>query len=249
MSGIPASFPDVLLTAVPGDLDGAQEAVIAAPELTQFWQSVGAHVLTMGAKGWKPMDAACVLVGAVLTPLAVGYDAHGTLARRVRERVDMPRRAKAAALARELADMLDAVRGEALPPDAVISVAALLHRRLIARDAPSYLMAEPTSALLRRLADALTVPPDFGAVPGLASQKPSWRGFIREVKSNFDEYGFALREADAVRLVQAVCREAGMASPPGRDAVRDALRAVKAEGEDSAVKTALKKPAPRRRRM
>jgi hypothetical protein len=58
-----------------------------------------------------------------------------------------------------------------------------------------------------------------------------------------------LRETDAVLLAQAVCREAGMVSPPGRDAVRDALRMVKAEGEDSAVKTALKKPGARRRRM
>jgi hypothetical protein len=249
MASIPVSFPDVLLTAVPGDLDGAQEAVIAAPELAPFWQSLASHVVPMGEKGWKPMDAAAALVGAVLTPLAMGYDARATLPRRVRERVDMPRRAKAAALARELADMLDAVKGEALPPDAALSVVSLLHQRLIARDAPSYLMAEPPSALLRRLADALTVPPDFGAAPGLASQKPSWRGFIREARSNLTECGFALRESDAVLLAQAVCRTAGMASPPGRDAVRDALRMVKAEGEDSAVKTALKKPGARRRRM
>lgn len=228
MSSIPGTFPDVLLPALGGELTGAQRAVVAAPELAGFWEAVAARVLTMMAEGWSRTDAAGVLVGAVLTPLAMGHDAHGTLAQMARSGVDMERRRKAAELANELAATLDAIEREPFPPGAVIGVAALLHRRLVARGAPPAVKLEPTAALLRRLADALTVPPDFSAAPGLASQKPSWRGFLREVKASLNEHGFALREADAVRLVQAVCREGGMASPPSRDAVRDALRPLPA---------------------
>jgi hypothetical protein len=224
MVAIPPGFPDALLPALRGELGRAQAALVAAPSLAPLWQALGQHAHRMIGEGWAPTDAAGVLVGGVLTPIAMGYDAHGTLSRRVREGVSMERREKAAAMAADLARLLDEIEREPFPPDAVVAVGPLLHPRLVARDAPSALKLEPTAALLRLLADALNVAPVYGAQPGLASQKASWRGFIREVRDNLDEFGFVLRERDAVALATVLCAAAGMVVLPSRDAVRDALR-------------------------
>ncbi|WP_188904378.1 hypothetical protein [Caldovatus sediminis] len=214
----------MLRPAVPADATATEAALFAVPDLALFWEALAAHVLALEREGWSRLSAAAMLLGAVLTPLRMGYDAHGTLPRAVRRCTSMARRAKAAAMARKLADMLDEISREPLPPCAVVAVAALLHPRLIARDAPRYFQAEPTAEMLRRLAAALEEPPRFADVPGLASQKPSWRGFIRAVRATLADLGFKLRERDAVVLTQAVCRAAGFAAPPSRDAVRDALR-------------------------
>jgi hypothetical protein len=173
----PAWFPDVLRPAVPSPLSPIAAALLAAPSLAPFWEALAAHVLELRQKELDHLDAAAVLLGCVLTPLALGYDAHGTLARKVRGGVNMQRRRKAASLALEL---------------------------------------------VRRLAVGLIEDPDFTTTPGLASQKPSWRGFIREVKANLTDVGFHLRERDAVALVEVVCRASGVA-PPSRDAVHHAL--------------------------
>ena len=241
MLGVPDGFPGALIPAVPADMSAAERALIAAPNLEPFWKALAEHVPKLEAQwrkrrdaaaehvpdleaqGWERRDAAAVLVGAVLLPLAMGYDAHGTLARKVRDGVRMDRRTKAADLAHELAKLLDIISCEPLPPDAVVGVVALLDQRLIARDAPSYFMSEPTAKLLRRLRDALREPPDYSEAPGLASQKPSWRGFIREARSNLDKYGFALRERDTIALAAVICADAGVMKP-SRDSVRAALR-------------------------
>lgn len=223
MVEIPDGFPDVLLSALPAELVPAERALIEAPELVRFWCDLSAHLPTMAAAGWDRRNAAGTLVGAVTTPPRMGYDAHGTLARRVRQGVNMERRKKAADLARELAALLDEIGREPLPPDAAIAVAALLHKRLIARDAPSYFIGESLSALLKRLADALAERPDYAAVPGLASQKASWRGFIRGVRDNLADVDFILRERDAVTLASVICRSAGI-QEPSRDSVRAAMR-------------------------
>ncbi|MDI3309536.1 MAG: hypothetical protein QJR07_20890 [Acetobacteraceae bacterium] len=223
MSAIPDTFPDALLSALPAGLGQAEAALIAAPGLARFWNTIAQHLPRMVKEGWNPLDAAQALVGAVLIPVMMGYNAHGTIAFRVRKGVNMGRRAKAAKLARELAALLDEIEREPLPPGAAIAVADLLSRRLVARDAPSYLKTERPAAILRRLADALGAPPDYSQAPGLASQKASWRGFIREVQANLADVGFHLRERDAVELAGALCRSAGLMTP-SRDAVRDALR-------------------------
>ncbi|MGC5198342.1 hypothetical protein [Aphanothece microscopica] len=197
---------------------------MSSSDLSSFWESLADHMPTMVADGWSEPDAAGTLVGSVLVPIGMGYDANGSLAKLVRGGVSMERREKAATLAAELAELLDQIKGEPLPPDAVVSVQALLPRRLIARDAPSYFLCEPTAELLRRLAGALSVPPDYSTSPGLASQKTTWRGFIREVQDNLRDHDFTLREIHAVALVQTICAHAGVAAPPSRDAVRDALR-------------------------
>ena len=224
MSSTPSTFPDVLRPAVPADTTAAEAALFAAPDLAPLWQAMAARVLTLERKGWDRWSAAATLLGAVLTPLRMGYDARGALPRAVRAGVDMGRRLRAAAMARELADTLDEIRREPLPPDAAVAVSALLHPEMIAHDTPSYFQLEPPAELLRRLADALKVPPNIAGAPGLASRKPGWRAFIREVRATLGDLGFKLRERDAVALTAAVCRAAGFAVVPSRDAVRDALR-------------------------
>jgi hypothetical protein len=196
-------------------------ALIAAPSLAPFWDSLAAHVLELRREKWNPLDAAAVLLGCVLTPLALGYDAHGTVVRKVRGGVNMKRRRKAASLALELAELLDEIAREPLAPDAALAIAALLDERC-ASSWPSYFQNERPAELLRRMATGLKEEPDFAAAPGLASQKPSWRGFIREVNANLADWDFRLRERDAVALVEVVCKATGVA-PPSRDAVHHAL--------------------------
>ena len=223
MLELPAGFPDALLRALPSDPTPDERALIEAPALVQFWTAIAAHMGDMIAAGWNPSDAAGSLVGGVLTPPRLGYDAHGSLSRRVREGVDMQRRHKAASLARDLSALLTEIGQEALPPDAALTLASLLDQRTLARDVPSHVKHEPTPVLLKRLAAALEVPPNYTTAPGLASQKASWRGFIREVRTNLTDLGFDLRERVAVALVHALCGRV-MAAPPSRAAVQAALR-------------------------
>jgi hypothetical protein len=161
-------------------------------------------------------------MGCVLTPLSLGHDARGTLARHVRGGVSMERRRRAASLALELAELLDDIAREPLAPDAALAIGTLLDVQCVSR-APSYFQNERPAELLRRMAAGLSKEPDFAAAPGLASQKPSWRGFIREVSTGLGDWDFHLRERDAVALVAVVCEASGVA-PPSRDAVRAALR-------------------------
>jgi hypothetical protein len=187
--------------------------------------------VALAARGWSSVNAAAALVGAVLTPLALGHDARGSFARAIRNGVNIERRRRAAALATELADLLREIAREPLAPDVVLSVLACLPAELrerVAPDAPSYVWTFRTADALAALAAELEREPDFSAVPGLASRKPSWRGFLREVAANLKELGFELREVDARHLAAVVCRAAA-ARPPSRDSVRDALRSTETE--------------------
>jgi hypothetical protein len=218
-------FPDVLRAAASAEgLTADQRALIEAPELRAFWQRLAAHVPALAARGWSSLNAAAVLVGAVVTPLAFGHDAHGSAARRVRGGVDMARRRKAARDARALAKALRAIEAEPLPPDVALSIgAALAWPGYVAARVPSALWCTRPAEVLERLADGLEAEPDFSEAPGLASRKPSWRGFVREVVASLGDLGFRPREVDMVRLVAVLCRVAGV-RPPSRDAVRNALR-------------------------
>ena len=218
-------FPDVLRAAATAEgLSPDQRALIEAPELRAFWQRLAAHVPALVARGWSSVDAAAVLVGAVVTPLALGHDAHGSVAWRVRRGIDMARRQKAARDARALAEALRAIEAEPLPPDVVVSIGdALGWPDDVAERIPTILWCTRPAEVLERLADGLEAEPDLSEAPGLASRKPGWRGFIREVVANLSDYGFAIREVDMVRLAGTLCRAAGV-MPPSRDAVRDALR-------------------------
>ena len=223
LSAIPAWFPNVLLPALPPERAPAANALIAAPALAGFWQAMADHVPAMIGRGWDRYTAAATLVGAVLVPVAMGYDARNTLSLRVRRGVDMAMRNDAAKLARNLVAILKKIEGEPLPPDAVLSLASLLPDSLISPAAPSYFLNERTADLLLRLAAGLELPPDYAEAPGLASQQASWRGFIREAQANLASADFKLREVHAVALAAALCNEAGIMAP-SRDSVRSALR-------------------------
>ena len=220
-------FPDVLRAAATAKgLSPDQRALIEAPELATFWQRLAEHVPALAARGWSSVDAAAALVGAVLNPLALGHDARGTAARRVRGGIDMARRRQAASDARALAKTLRLIEAEPLPPDVVLSALTCLPesvRDMIGPAAPSYVWTVRTADALDCLADGLEVEPDLAEALGLASQKPSWRGFLREVVAALAALGFKLHEVEAVRLVVALCLRA-LRAAPSRDAVRDALR-------------------------
>lgn len=185
---------------------------------------MAAHIPVMAKQGWDDTGAASELMGCVFTPLALGYDFHGTAPRRVRESMDLKGRRNAASLACELAERLDKIEAEICAPDGVLdAVSLLLLPASVTVGIPSYFRGIRIAEVLRRLAEALETPPDFSAVPGLASQKASWRGFIRQVQGNLALNDFILRERDAVALVARLARNAGQVEP-SRGSVRDALR-------------------------
>jgi len=220
-------FPDVLRDAATAEgLTPDQRALIEAPELRGFWQRLAAHVPVLAARGWSSLDAAAALVGAVLAPLAFGHDARGTAARRVRRKINMARRRKAARDARALAATLRAIQSEPLAPDVVLSALTCLPesvRDMIGPATPSYVWTVRTADALDCLADGLEAEPDLAGAPGLASRKPGWRGYLREAVAALGDLGVRPREADLVHLTGALCRAQGTQAP-SRDAVHDALR-------------------------
>lgn len=201
--------------AEPGD---RERAFLADPELAPVLRRLAAHVETMAEAGWSRADAEAMLLGCIVLPLAFGH-ADGGLNRRVRGRIDRERRAEAARLALRLAEMLDAIEAEPLPPDEVLSVASLVR---LPDHMPSHVLTARPAAALRRLAAALERPPDFGAA-GLASQKPSWRDALREAEAGLALVGLVLAEREAVALARCLARGAGL-RPPTRDSVRAARR-------------------------
>jgi hypothetical protein len=120
----PACFPDVFRPAVPKPLSPIEAALIVAPSLAPFWDALAEHVLKLQREGWNSLDAAAVLLGGVLDPPAMGFDAHGTVIKKARGGVNMERRRKATTLALELAKLLDEIAREPLAPDAALRVAA-----------------------------------------------------------------------------------------------------------------------------
>lgn len=197
-------------------------ALVEAPALTGFWNRLSLHLREMEAKGWRAPDAAPLLVGAVLTPVAMGYDRKGRLPQLVRGKADMKRRKKAAKLARELAGVLREIEREPLRPGESFVDGALNWPEGVAGAIPQALLREGMSDVIARMAEGMEQPPDFAAAPGLASQKPSWRAYVREVRDCLATLDFALREIDAVALANALPN--GGPVEISRDAVRDALR-------------------------
>lgn len=221
---IPSGFPQILLPALPEAPNADGAALITDPAILPFWQSLAAHVPIMTSSGWDSSRSARELVRCVLFPLDVGFDFHGTLPRLARDRTDMGSRRNAASLARELAKRLDELASEFSPPVGMVDAVSLFplpveERRRLPRHFRDIRVAE----VLRRLADELEVPPDFTQFPGLASQKASWRGYIREVQWGLGMFKFTLRERDAVAIVARLALNARK-SVPSREAVRDALR-------------------------
>jgi hypothetical protein len=225
-------FPPALQWAadnVVRDHPGAR-ALLEAPGLRDFWRRIADHAENLRAKGafkrFPPEVLAGLLVGCVTGPLERGHDACGTAARAIRDAVDMERRRRAAALARELAALLREIEREPFSPMVAHDVGAWLDLPLpVASAANAALYENPPEEVLERLAAALERAPNFSnhPSPALASRKPSWRGFVREVVAALSDLGFRPREVDMVQLVTVLCRAAGV-MPPSRDAVRDALR-------------------------
>ncbi|WP_019013168.1 hypothetical protein [Elioraea tepidiphila] len=203
----------------PADLTDRERAFLADRELAPVLRRLAAHAEALARAGWSHADAEATLLGRIVLPLTFGH-ADGALNRRVRAGIDAARRAEGARLARRLAEMLDAIAAEPLPPDEVLSVASIVPfpDRL-----PSYVLTDRPAEALRRLAAGLERPPDLGASPGLASRKPSWRDALREAEDALADLGLVLREAEAVALARALARAGGVHAPT-RDAVRAARR-------------------------
>jgi hypothetical protein len=131
-------------------------------------------------------------------------------------RAIMDRRRKVAQDARALIEELDQIQAESeRSGDAAF--------RLIGTFDEGHLACREMAARLAKLAEVLERRPDWAVGEGFKSRKPSWRGFLREVRAGLAALNFELRERDAVALASAICRAGGIAEP-SRANVRHALR-------------------------
>lgn len=210
------------------EMSAAAREVATDPTLAPVWDRLAEHVQAMVCRGWRLDDARAAIAGAVLLPVELGH-AEGRVNRQVRAGIDMRRRRKAAALALRLADMLHMIEREPLPPDEVISVASIV---AMGDRLPTYALTYRPAEALRRLAAGLERAPDLAEAPGLASRKPGWRDAVREAVGELRRHGFALREAEAVRLAAAYCRATGQCIPT-RENVHAALRPLATPGNRS----------------
>lgn len=187
-------------------------------------------------------DAASTLVGSLINPVAFGYGNAGTKqlpTRKVRTRLAQnkadPIIKRIANLAGELADALDKLEDVTIyrPDEAQLMCVV---QPLICDDAiqnlSSYWTHVRTSAALRILQSKFAEYPDathiFKDVPGMASQKASWRDWLYEATSNVDSTlniypgKLSLTDTDWRKLANVLFVVDGKEIT--RDTVRDALR-------------------------
>jgi|GEM_PF-2079034 len=211
------------LLARQGAVPAAVDTLFDDARCGAFWEAAAGHLRVMIAAGSTEDDAAAQIVGALTVPVLFGHDARGSFNRMIRRKVNMQRRKKAAMLARELAKLLRDISREPMPPDGIYLLSLVPGLSNYTQRVPSYFETYPTADALATLALGLETPPDFAGAPGLASQKPTWRDWLREAKENLADISFTLSESDAIALVGALA-EAGGVMRPSRESVHAALR-------------------------
>ncbi len=194
--------------------DAQLRAFFDAPGLADFWDRVGSGSLRA--------DAVNYLCASILNPLKL-YGSTGT-AERPSSKVKIRKRQqradalmeRAASLTRDLARALRELdQTSPYLPDELHLIALLrLTTGLEFDEVPSYFDGIKVVDALDRLATALEQHPPadaiFAGVPGMQSQKATWRDWLREATDNVHDYevrsgvDFSLREADWVALAQTL---------------------------------------------
>lgn len=205
-----------------GSLNEREQAFFTNKRLTKFWGKVEKYLASLPADNRQ--NAASWLVGAFLTPLAFGYGDTGTRDRptrktRIRDaqhRAD-PLISRIAQLAGELADSLENLEDITRIRPCEVRLLSLVHQ-LIHDDAvqnlSGYWSGVRTYEALRILQTKFSEYPEtndlFKDVPGMASQKASWRDWMREAESNLADMlrvlpgDLVLEESDWLNIVNVL---------------------------------------------
>lgn len=215
--------------------DAALRSLAFDPRMQRFWLHVGPRLrLTM--------DEISLLLGSILGPLS-RYKNAGTRDRpnlkvRLRDRQKTADELldRAAGAAADLAILLEDLESltRYLPDEMRLLTLVRRATGMDLDEVDSYDEGAKTAAALHRLAQALAEHPRteglFLEIPGMASQKASWRDWLVEVLTNLGEFErqqgvrLELREAHWVALAQV------LVSPDiGRASVNSALRSFSAD--------------------
>lgn len=208
-----------------GSLSEREQALFTDIRLAKFWKRASDYLSKVEYK--RREDAASMLVGSFLTPLML-HGPTGTAEQPSKKTIirDRQKKAdvlidKAAEIAGELADTLVQLEGTTnLWPDSIRLMAivrSLIHDDKV-HEIPSYFDGVKTSDALylleKTFRDYPTASHIFDGVPGMESQKSSWRDWLREAYVNIghllhcDPGNLVIREADWLVLVHALIDEA-----------------------------------------
>lgn len=226
-----------------GLLSERQQAFFTDKRLIKFWGKVEKYL--SGLLTDDEQDTADMLVGAFLTPLFFGYGETGTRDKPTRKTRIMDAQHKAdpvisriARLAGELADALEEL--ESVTPYHPCQVRLLAIVRQLIRDEKieeltSYWEGVRTYEALRILQAKFSEYPEandlFKDVPGMASQKASWRDWMCEAESNLAGMlrahpgDLALGESDWLNIVNVLIGHVS------RNTMQDARRSCNPQPE------------------
>lgn len=220
-----------------GNLTGREEAFFADPRLKEFWAKMRKHLITLEHPEF--MEAAAESIpGVFLTPLEF-YMRRGTREQptpkvRIRERQKKADEliARAAKQAGELAQTLESLESTTTiyPCETrLMTIVRKLVRDTNLNHIPSYFDGVRTSDALRLLEAKLKEYPNassiFDDVPGMASNQSSWRDWLWEAESNYQDFlrihpgKCVLAEADWVNLAKVL-----IGNTVSRENVQAALR-------------------------
>lgn len=236
MTSLPEWVPLAARSLPLEEFDERQLKLFHASELKQMWKRAATALDEVDSA--LRVDAAAAFVGSIIHPLhfaETGTRARPTKTVKLKDRqkkADVHLR-KAARQLRQAADEIRAAQKQSsYLPDSVVSFPALARLLMrVDRKLPSYFEGGETSTanVLIYLADDIenfqTPQKLFASIPGLAGQKSSWRGWLREVVVNLAEIescyqtDFALKEVDFVQLAHVL-----IGPHITRDMVHDALR-------------------------
>lgn len=181
-----------------GKLSKREQAFFTDNRLIVFWKNVGEYLSDVKADYRN--NAAAMLVGGFLNPINFGYGEAGTKeqpTRKTRIRAAQnkadPTIRRIALLAGELADALEELEDiTSIHPGEtrLLSIVYPLVDEDALRNLPSYYDGVRTYAALRILQNKFEEYPESGEifkdVPGMASQKATWRDWMREAESNLN---------------------------------------------------------------
>lgn len=226
-----------------GSLSEHELAFFTDKRLAKFWKKVGDYLA--GVQPDYQQGTAERLAGSFLVPLAFGCGVTGTrdMPSRKTKIYDAQHKAdpvidRIARLSGELADALEEL--ENITPTHPCQVRLLAIVRPLIRDEKideltSYWEGVRTSEALRVLQTKFSEYPKanelFKDVPGMASQKATWRDWMREAESNLADMlranpgDLTLTESDWLNIVNVLI---GRVSRP---AMQDARRSCNAQPE------------------
>lgn len=231
---VDANYRKLLLA---GDLTEKDKGFFTDPRLRKFWGKVDIYLQRLEQPELLG-SAAESIPGAFLAPLPF-YGQSGTADRqspKVRARENQKKTDsiiyQASKLAGELAELLETLEKithiRPCEMQLMTIVRRLVHDENINRIA-SYYDGVSTSEALRELQEAMLNFPKsnsiFDGVPGMASQKSSWRDWLREAASNHKTLlqmhpgEFELTESDWLSLARVL-----IGNQITREAVQDTLR-------------------------